>query len=136
VPTALPAATLAEPIQPRLAGALEPFDLALGLGMERVAVLLRDAQCGQQVLEGVPPAAKRCWTARRSGLTRTSAGGWPALPSWCADGSDALNQELLAHSGPVGERNNMLSATTNTYLKSLCVQELPSASQIWVSGPD
>ena len=44
--------------QPAFLGLVEPFDLALGLGVEGVAVLLGDAQGGQQVLEGVPAAAE------------------------------------------------------------------------------
>jgi hypothetical protein len=42
------------PGQPAFLGLVESLDLALGLGVERLAVLLGDAQGGQQVLEGVP----------------------------------------------------------------------------------
>jgi hypothetical protein len=35
-----------------------PLDFPLGLGVEGVAVLLGDAEGGQQVLEGVPAAAE------------------------------------------------------------------------------
>jgi hypothetical protein len=37
---------------------VESFDLALGLGVERLAVLLDDAQGGEEGLEGVPAAAE------------------------------------------------------------------------------
>ena len=46
------------PGQPAFLGLVESFDLALGLGMERLAVLLGDAQGGKEVLEGVPAAAE------------------------------------------------------------------------------
>ena len=44
--------------EPAFLGLVEPFDLALGLGVERMPVLLGDAQGGQQVLEGVAAAAE------------------------------------------------------------------------------
>ena len=44
----------AEPVFHRL---LEPLDLALGLGVVRLAVLLLDAEAAQLVLEGVAAAA-------------------------------------------------------------------------------
>jgi hypothetical protein len=43
--------------QPAFLGLVEPFGLALGLGVVRVAVLLGDAQGGEEVPEGVPAAA-------------------------------------------------------------------------------
>jgi hypothetical protein len=42
--------------QPLLQCLLEPFHLALGLGVVRLAVLLLDAQAAQLVLEGVAAA--------------------------------------------------------------------------------
>lgn len=39
-------------------GLVEPFDLALGLGVPRGAVLLPDAEEGQEVFEGVAAAAE------------------------------------------------------------------------------
>jgi len=39
-------------------GLVESLDLALGLGVVRAAVLLGDAEGGQQVLEGVAAAAE------------------------------------------------------------------------------
>src|SRR6202012_6104871 len=44
--------------EPAFLGLVEPFDFALGLGVERVPVLLGDAEGGQEVLEGVPAAAE------------------------------------------------------------------------------
>jgi hypothetical protein len=46
------------PGQPAFLGLVESFDLALGLGVERLAVLLGDAEGGEEVLEGVPAAAE------------------------------------------------------------------------------
>jgi hypothetical protein len=46
------------PGQPAFLGLVESLDLALGLGVERLAVLLGDAEGGQQVLECVPAAAE------------------------------------------------------------------------------
>jgi hypothetical protein len=45
-------------LQPALQGLLEALDLALRLGMAGVAVLLPDAQVGEQVLEAVAPAGE------------------------------------------------------------------------------
>jgi hypothetical protein len=45
------------PVQPAFLGLVEPLDLALGLRVKRSAVLLRDGEGCEQVLEGVPPAA-------------------------------------------------------------------------------
>ena len=46
------------PGQPAFLGLVESSGLALGLGVERLAVLLGDAEGAQEVLEGVPPAAE------------------------------------------------------------------------------
>jgi hypothetical protein len=45
-------------LQPALQGLLEALDLALRLGMAGVAILLPDAQVGEQVLEAVAPAGE------------------------------------------------------------------------------
>jgi hypothetical protein len=44
--------------QPAFQGLVEAFYLALGLGMARMAVLLRDAEAGQQVFEAVAAAGE------------------------------------------------------------------------------
>lgn len=44
--------------EPAFLGLVESFDLALGLGVKGLAVLLGDAEGGQEVLEGVAAAAE------------------------------------------------------------------------------
>jgi hypothetical protein len=44
--------------EPALQGLVEAFDLALGLGMVGMAVLLGDAEVGEQVFEAVAAAGE------------------------------------------------------------------------------
>ena len=44
--------------EPAFQGLVEAFDLALGLGMAGMAVLLRDAEAGQQIFKAVPTAGE------------------------------------------------------------------------------
>jgi hypothetical protein len=44
--------------EPAFQGLVEAFDLALGLGMAGMAVLLGDAEVGEQVLEAVAAAGE------------------------------------------------------------------------------
>ena len=79
--------------EPAFLGLVEPFDLALGLGVERVAVLLGDAEGGQQVLEGVPAAAEA--GGADAPVVRQGRGGQPV--------SAAGLQERVDHDLP-GDR--------------------------------
>jgi hypothetical protein len=45
--------------EPALQSLVEAFDLALGLGMAGMAVLLGDAEAGQQVFEAVAATGER-----------------------------------------------------------------------------
>ena len=89
-------------VQPVLEGLVEAFDLALGLGVVRGAVLLRDAEGGQLDLEGVGSVAE-------SGGEDESVVGQRGLRSAVvrAGGAEGVDDDAAGDGGVGGGRDQV-----------------------------
>ena len=85
--------------EPLLQGLVEAFDLALGLRVAGVAVLLLDPQGGEQVFEGVAAAGEAGGVDRA--VVGQGRGGWAVGVDV---GGEGVHDIVAADSGERGER--------------------------------